>query len=69
MINKIAVISSNIVSIGFENDTCEVSFKSGATYQAKGMTKAAYDEFVASKSKGSHFATKLKNAYKWEKVS
>lgn len=68
MINKVAVISSNIVSIGWGEDTCEVTFKSGATYQAKGVTKAAYDEFASSKSKGSHFATKLKNAYKWEKI-
>jgi hypothetical protein len=68
MINKVAVASSNIASIGWENDTCEVSFKNGSTYRATGMDKVAYDEFLAAKSKGSHFATKLRNAYKWEKV-
>jgi hypothetical protein len=70
MINKIAVESSNIASIGYseEENTCEVSFKNGSTYRAKGLDKAAYDEFLSSKSKGSHFATKLRNNYKWEKI-
>jgi hypothetical protein len=68
MINKQAIISSNVASAGWDNEVMEVSFKSGGTYRASGVSKNAYDLFMAAQSKGKHFNQILKTAYKWEKV-
>ena len=68
MLNKVAVISSNIQSIGWEYEILEVTFSSGATYQAKGVQQSIFDNFIAAKSKGKYFNANLKNSYKWDKV-
>lgn len=64
-----AVISSNIKAIGFDKatGTMRVTFTSGATYDAT-ATQADFDTFMASKSKGSHFAKTLKVAFNWSKI-
>jgi hypothetical protein len=68
MLNKTAVISSNIASVGWENDTLEVTFASGTTYQYVGVPKSIYDGLVSAKSVGKHFNTNIKNVYSFKKV-
>lgn len=64
------VASSNVASVGYENGVMEVRFRSGSLYRATGILVREFREFMDAESKGSHFATKLKNhpTVKWVKV-
>ena len=64
------VISSNIAKVGFseKNGAMRVQFNNGGLYEAIGATKADYDNFLASKSKGVHFNKVLKASFAWKKV-
>lgn len=48
-----AVISSRIKSVGHTNDVLEVEFKDGAVYQYDNVSQAEYQAFVSSSSLGS----------------
>jgi hypothetical protein len=57
----IKVASSNIDSIGFDENGLTVRFKSGSMYQYGDVDLAMYNEFLNSESKGKFFNTKIKN--------
>jgi len=57
------VSSSNLVSVGWENQTLEIEFKSGAVYVYHGVPEELYQELMASPSKGSFFAANIKKTY------
>jgi hypothetical protein len=69
MLNKTAVVSSNIASVGWENDVLEVTFHNSGTYRAEGVPKSVYDALVSAKSVGKYFNASVKNAYELKKVS
>lgn len=48
-----AVSSSRIASIGWTNNTMEVEFHNGAVYQYHGVTKSEYESFLNEPSLGS----------------
>lgn len=47
-----AVESSNIASIGYENGTLEVEFKNGGIFQYLDVPAEDYGKLIASKSAG-----------------
>lgn len=55
MVNMNEVVSSNIKSIGFDNDINElyIQFKNGATYKYSGVTPEVYEAMMISPSKPS----------------
>ena len=57
----IKVASSNIDSIGFDNNGLTVRFKSGNTYQYGDVDLTLFNEFLNSGSKGQFFNTKIKS--------
>ena len=57
----IKVASSNIDSVGFDNNGLTVVFKNGGTYQYADVDLALYNEFLNSGSKGQFFNTRIKN--------
>ena len=63
------VVSSNISAVGFDEktNTMRIQFSGGGIYEAS-ATKSDFDIFMASKSKGSHFAKTLKVAFNWSKI-
>lgn len=61
------IISSNVKAAGYSDGKMQIQFNSGATYEAE-MAQADYDTFMAAKSKGSHFAKVLKQAFVWKKI-
>jgi hypothetical protein len=63
------VVSSNISSAGFDaiTGTMRIQFASGGTYEAS-ATQSDFDTFMASKSKGVHFAKVLKRAFTWSRI-
>lgn len=60
------VDSSNIDYISYDEEakTLEVCFKSGSVYHYHEVPKHAFEGLLNSKSKGTHFAKHVKNAYK-----
>jgi hypothetical protein len=63
--NRTAVSSSNIRSIGYDGDhsLLEVEFKAGSLYQYAGVPAAEYKRFMNAPSKGSHFDQFIKDQY------
>jgi uncharacterized protein len=68
--NRIPVSSSNISSIGYnqETQTLEVEFLKGSLYQYFDVPQAVYEGFVAAESKGKYLATQIKGNYRYARV-
>jgi len=62
---RIAVSSSNIQSVGYDADssTLEIEFNSGGLYQYQGVPQSEYDAFMNAGSKGKYFHANIKNGY------
>jgi uncharacterized protein len=70
MENRTPVDSSNISSIGFDenSNTLEVEFHSGAVYQYFDVPLSVYQGIMESGSKGQYFAQHIKGYYRYVKV-
>jgi len=68
--NRVAVTSSNIVSVGYDQATqvLEVEFRSGGIYRYTGVTQEQHQELMAAPSIGSHYHAHIKNKFPAEKV-
>ena len=66
---RIAVKSSNIKSIGYEpgNKQLDVEFSNGTLYSYVGVPRKAYEEMSKAESVGRYFHAKIKPFYKHEK--
>jgi len=62
------VDSSNVRSIGWEDDTLEVEFNNGGLYQYIGVPKSLFDEMLASNSKGQFLNSKIKTDFDFVKI-
>ena len=67
---RIPVTSSNIASIGFDEDssTLEIEFHSGAVYQYFDVPFAVYDGLIEAGSQGQYLAQHIKGQYRYVKV-
>ena len=61
----IPIDSAAIRAVGHDGENMHVEFKSGGVYMAP-TSQAEFDAFMASKSKGHHFHSKLKNTRVWK---
>lgn len=68
MPNMIAVESSNIKEIGWENGTLWVRFKNGGTYTYAKVPKSVHDALMRAESKGKYFIAHVKNVYEYAKI-
>ena len=57
------VSSSNIESVGYEDGTMHVKFRSGKTYVFAEVPAEAHAAFVGAQSVGKHFAVHIKGKY------
>lgn len=64
----IAVDSSNIESIGYEDETLQVHFVNGSTYQYFDVPAHIFDGLQAADSVGKYLATNVKGIYRYSKV-
>ncbi|MBB1274314.1 KTSC domain-containing protein [Psychromonas sp. SR45-3] len=66
---RISVDSSNLVSVGYNEETCtlEIEFNSGL-YQYFDVPSYIHEELMNSGSKGSYLNTNVKNTYQYEKI-
>ena len=67
---RIPVTSSNIASIGFDEDssTLEIEFNSGAVYQYFDVPLVVYEGMIEADSKGQYLAQHIKGQYRYVKV-
>lgn len=62
--NRRAVASSNIESVGYENSTLEVAFVDGGIYQNLGVPLSVYQGLLSASSKGGYFHHFIKDRYR-----
>ena len=63
------VVSSNIVSVGWDRGILEVEFKGGSVYQYSNVPKEVYYELLNSESVGKTLNITVKGRYEYEKLS
>lgn len=66
----LAIESTSIRSVGYDEatKTLEVTFRSGLTYQYKGVPEATFRSLVTAESAGKYFAQNIKDEYAVKKV-
>lgn len=67
-IERFAVDSTNIKSVGYTGGVCVVEFQSGHLY-AYPMDEATFTTFAQSQSKGKHFNQEIKGKCSGEKLT
>lgn len=64
-----SVESSNIKSIGYENETLEVEFLNGSIYQYKNVPKILFSGIMNANSHGKYLNEYIKKAnYRYEQI-
>lgn len=68
------VTSSNIKSIGWDNQVLEVEFHNGDVYQYQGVSKAKHQKLMAEDTRqggsvGAHFHRHVRTKHGFRKVS
>jgi hypothetical protein len=64
------VVSSQIESIGWEDDVLYVQFKSnGALYSYDGVTLETYQGLLGADSIGSAFSREIRNVYPYQRMA
>lgn len=62
------VKSSNIAKLGWNDGVLHVEFSNGGLFSYAGVTNQAYNELMAAKSIGSHFAKHIRTKHKGTKL-
>jgi hypothetical protein len=67
---RTAVQSSNIASIGYDNqsETLEIEFLNGSIYQYFDVPERVYEELMGADSHGKYLAHIIKGNYRYSKV-
>lgn len=68
--NRQAVSSSNIASIGYDNEsqTVEIEFLNGGVYQYFDVPSHVYQELIDAASHGQYLAQNIKGVYRFSKI-
>ncbi|MEP1150905.1 MAG: KTSC domain-containing protein [Balneola sp.] len=68
--NRTAVDSSNIASIGYDDatQTLEIEFLNGSVYQYFDVPQQVYNELMGQGSKGQYLARNIKGNYRYTRV-
>jgi len=68
--NRQAVTSSNIASIGYDADsqTLEIEFLNGGVYQYFDVPQYVHEELMNASSHGQYLAQNIKGVYRYSKV-
>lgn len=65
-----AVDSSNIASIGYDGstETLEIEFLKGGVYQYYDVPQHVYDDLMSAASHGSYLSSNIKGTYSYSKT-
>lgn len=68
--NRIAVTSSNVASIGYDSEsmTLEVEFRSGGIYQYFDVPESVYQALMSASSVGQFLNANIKNCFRCSRV-
>ena len=67
---RTSVTSSNIASIGYEDNVLEIEFHSeGSIYRYFQVPEQEYKQLMSASSHGKYLNQNIKNKYKYEKIS
>jgi hypothetical protein len=62
-VTRTAVVSSNVKSIGYDNGTLHIEFKSGAVHAYYNVPTEAFEALVDAPSVGKHYAKYIRGQY------
>ena len=65
----IPVDSTNLESVGYENNTLYVLFHSGGLYSYDGVPYSLYQSLMSAPSKGKFLSQYIKNSYPYKKLN
>lgn len=70
MVDMISVDSSNVKSIGYDEDTQElyVDFLNGSSYKYSGVPQSVFEDFQNASSKGQFLHYEIKGRYDYQKI-
>lgn len=68
--NRKSVISSDIRSIGYDDETCilEIEFHSGGIYQYYSVPRAVYERLMNASSYGKYFHAHVKGVFDHQRI-
>ena len=66
--NMTRVSSSNIASIGYEDNTLYVAFLNGGLYAYSGVHESVYRALMSAPSHGHYLATYIKGKYPYRRI-
>ncbi|MFE4424621.1 KTSC domain-containing protein [Streptomyces sp. NPDC056817] len=66
---RTAVRSSNVRSVGYAGGILEVEFHSGSVYQYRSVPEHVYTELITTPSKGTYLDRMVKRVYGYSRVS
>jgi hypothetical protein len=58
-----SVVSTTVISVGYEDGTLEMEFLGGRVYQYADVPQSVYDNMMASPSVGAFFHKEIKGVY------
>lgn len=69
--NRNYVSSSNLRLVGYDVDesVLEIEFHSGSVYQYFNVPPDKYESLMRASSKGSYFATYIKDIYRYQRIN
>jgi KTSC domain-containing protein len=69
-LERVAVQSSNVISVGYDADEgiLEVEFSAGSLYEYYRVPREVFDALLASASPGNYLATKVKDVYQYRRI-
>ena len=66
--NMIPVASSNIYSVGYDDDILYVRFHSGGLYAYFGVPEYVYSNMLHAPSKGKYLHAHVKGHYRYQRI-
>jgi hypothetical protein len=66
--NRIPVESSNLRSVGYEDNILEIEFQDGGVYQYFDVPKPIYDGLIQAESPGKYFWANIRGAFRYARV-
>lgn len=66
--HMIPVTSSNLSSIGYENDTLYIRFHDGSLYSYSDVPFSVYQNLLSAPSHGEYFHAHIKKNYAYRKI-
>ena len=67
--NMIPVVSSDLSSVGYENGTLYIRFRSGGTYMYFYVPEDVYRGLMSASSNGRYFHAYIKNQYAYRRIA